>query len=402
VTETRLDRSYRALLAVPSLGRALLGMQVARVGQAMVGVAMVLFALQRYGSPALAGLITFVSIAPGILVSPIAGALLDRHGRVYLIVADFIVALASLALIGVLALLDLLPIWLLLLIAGVSSLTQPLSGTGLRSLFPLMAPRHLWERLNAIDSNGYVVATILGPPVAAVGVSVIGGPATLILIGLLFGVSALILIRVPEPDTQVVSTGRILRDAWAGLVYTWRNRSLRAIGFSITTLNIAGGMSTIVVPVIVLNELHLGEAAVGAVFAMQGVAGMIAGLYSGRLETLGRERRLIAIPMLLMAPATALLFVASPWAVVLSYVILGVLNGPLDVAMFTLRQRRTEQAWMGRAFAVSMSFNFAGYPIGSALGGALAAVSIPAAIGLGVVACLVAAVLAFRLIPAHG
>jgi MFS family permease len=365
----------------------------------MVGVAMVLFALQRYQSPALAGLITFVSIAPGIVVSPIAGALLDRHGRVYLIVADFLVALASLALIGTLALLDLLPVWLLLLIAGVSSLTQPLSGTGLRSLFPLMAPRHLWERLNAIDSNGYVVATILGPPIAAVGVSIVGGPATLILIGLLFGVSAVILIRVPEPDTQVVSTGSILRDAWAGLVYTWRNRSLRAIGFSVTTLNIAGGMSTIVVPVIVLNELHLTEAAVGAVFAVQGVAGMIAGLYSGRLETLGRERRLIAVPMLLMAPATALLFVAAPWAVVLSYIVLGVLNGPLDVAMFTLRQRRTEQAWMGRAFAVSMSFNFAGYPVGSALGGALAAVSIPAAVGLGVVACLVAAVLAFRLIP---
>lgn len=399
VTHTTIDRSYRALLAVPALGRTLLGMQVVRVAQSMVGVAMVLFALSRYGSPALAGIVTFVTIVPGILVSPIAGALLDRHGRVRLIVADFVVALVALALIGGLALFDLLPLWLLLVIAAASSLTQPLSGTGLRSLFPLMAPRHLWEPLNAIDSNGYVVATILGPPIAAVGVGVVGGPATLILIALLFGVAAIILSGIPEPPTAVVSSGRILRDAWDGLVYSWRNRTLRGIGFAITTLNVGGGMVTVVIPLLVLRQLGLPEAAVGAVFAIQGVAGMASGLIAGRLDTIGREKRLIAVPMLLMAPAGALLLIPSLGAIVACMAVLGALNGPLDVAMFTLRQRRTDPSWMGRAFAVSMSFNYAGYPLGAAIGGALAGVSLPAAIMLGVLAPLAGAALAFRLIP---
>ena len=166
--------SYRALLGVPFLLRALAGMQTARIAQSMVGLALVLFTLQRYRSPELAGLVTFAGIAPGIAVSPIAGALLDRHGRTRLITLDFLVAAASLALIGTLALLDLLPAWLLIVIAALSALTGPLSATGLRSLFPLMAPRYLWERLNAIDSNGYVVATIVGPPVAALAVSYLG------------------------------------------------------------------------------------------------------------------------------------------------------------------------------------------------------------------------------------
>ncbi|HYU51280.1 MAG TPA: hypothetical protein VEO91_15260, partial [Candidatus Limnocylindria bacterium] len=65
MTEAQLDRSYRALLAVPSLGRLLLGMQISRIGQSMVGVAIVLFALLAYGSPVLAGLATFCSIFPG-------------------------------------------------------------------------------------------------------------------------------------------------------------------------------------------------------------------------------------------------------------------------------------------------------------------------------------------------
>ena len=52
----------------------------------------------------------------------------------------------------------------------------------------------------------------------------------------------------------------------------------------------------------------------------------------------------------------------------------GLLNGPMDVAMFTLRQRQTDPAWMGRAFAVSMSLNFLGYPVGAAIGGVLVVV----------------------------
>ena len=55
--------SYRALLAVPSLGRVLIGMQIARIGQSMVSIVVILFALQRYNSPQLAGAVAFASIA---------------------------------------------------------------------------------------------------------------------------------------------------------------------------------------------------------------------------------------------------------------------------------------------------------------------------------------------------
>jgi len=396
------DRSYRAVLRVPSLGRALLGMQVARVGQAMVGVAMVLFTLSEYHSPALAGLVTFVGLFPGLLMSPIAGALLDRHGRTRLIVLDFLVAMSALVLIGTLSLAGVLQVWLLLAIAAFSSLTGPLSSVGLRTMFPLMVPSHLWERLNALDSNGYVVATIIGPPLGAVAVGVWGGAVALILTGLMFGVAAAVLRPVPEPASESESTGRLLIDAWRGLVYTWRNRTLRGLGFSISALNLSGGMIAIVVPLIVLDRLRMGEAVVGLVFAVQGVVGVVSGLIAGRLDTRGRERAMIALPMFAFAPAIGLLLLHEGGLalLVLSMALLGLLNGPLDVAMFTVRQRRTDPAWMGRAFAVSMSFNFAGFPIGSALSGFLVAGSIEVAVLFGVLAALVAGVLAIALIPA--
>lgn len=48
MTQGPSDRSYRALFRVPSLGRILLGMGFARVAQAMVAIALVLFTLAEY------------------------------------------------------------------------------------------------------------------------------------------------------------------------------------------------------------------------------------------------------------------------------------------------------------------------------------------------------------------
>src|SRR5438094_9861353 len=113
-------------------------MLLARTATTMVELILVLFALERFHSPGLAGAVTFLSLAPGLLVSPIAGALLDRHGRVKLMVVDYVVAGAALAFIVGLGVADLLAQLLLLAVVPVMSLTSPLATTGLRTMFPLI------------------------------------------------------------------------------------------------------------------------------------------------------------------------------------------------------------------------------------------------------------------------
>ena len=400
MTRQSLDRSYRALFALPSFGRLLAGMQIARIGQAMMSVTFVLFALEIYHSPSLAGFATFCVIAPGLVVSPIAGALLDRHGRTRLVALDYLVALASLTVIGVLGLVGTLPAWLLMTIASVASLTTPLSGTGLRSLFPLIVPNHLWERVNALDSLGYVLATVVGPPIAAGLVALSGGPVALIVIGLSFGLSAIVISGAPDPPAASTVPKPLLIEAWEGVAYAWRNPTIRALGFSISIVNIINGTITIVVPLIILQRLHLREIAIGFVFAVQGLAGIVSALMFGRMDSRDRERLMLALPMVLSGFAAGILLVnASLGMLVLVMALTGFLNGPLDVALFTLRQRRVPIAWTGRAFAVSMSINYLGIPIGSAVAGIVAAHSIERAIALGVVSCWIAGVLAWVMIP---
>jgi MFS family permease len=403
------ETSYRALLAVPWLTRILTAMIIARIAQSMVAIAIVLFTLSEYGSPALAGIVTLAATLPGLLVSPIAGALLDRHGRMRLVRLDYVVAMAALALIAVLAIGDALPASLLVLITAISSLTAILSVTGLRSLFPMIVPEHLWERVNAIDSNGYVVATIVGPPLAATLVTIFGGPVALLGTAIAFGLAALAMVGIPDPPSVVDSTGRLLVDALDGVRYAWRNPTIRGLAFSISSLNLAWGITTIVIPLIVLERLGFSEAIVGVTFALSGIAGMVTALAFGRMDTRGREWRLLVVPMLALAPAVALLlppavidgidpaigllFLAG-WAIVI-----GVANGPLDIALFTIRQRRTDPAWTGRAFAVSMAMNFIGFPIGAAIGGALADRSLALAIVPAIIACVVAVGFAATMIP---
>ena len=305
-----VDRSYRELLRVPNLGRVLLSMQIARIAQSMVGVALVLFTLDRYGSAPFAGLVTFASVFPGLLIAPIAGALLDRHGRLRLVLLDYVVAMAAMALIAVLAVVDVLPGPLLVLIAIVSSLTSILGHVGLRSLFPVMVPEPLWERVNAVDSNGYVIASIVGPPIAAALVGIVGGPVALLAIGVAFGIAAAALVGVPDPAGTIETTGRVLADAWAGVRYTWNNRTLRGLGFSITFGNLCHGMIAIVLPLIILQRFELEPAVVGLVFAASGISGVISSFAFGRMDTRGREWALLVWPMVALVPTIAILLLA--------------------------------------------------------------------------------------------
>jgi MFS family permease len=392
--------SYRELLAIPGIARILIGMVFSRIGGSMFGVAILLLALSLFDSPAVAGAVAFASVAPGILVSPLVGALLDRHGRTRLIILGQLVGAGGLFLIGGLAAAGSLTPTALIVITALAGLMAPLSNVGLRTLFPILVPKRLWERVNALDSGGYVVATLVGPPLAGVLFELVGGAMTMAVIATIYAVSALVFIRTPDPRSDIMSTGRLLVDAWQGLVYTLRNPTLRALGVSLSVLNLGWGILTILLPVLLLEQLGYGEAVVGAVWAVSGVTGGIGAIVAGRWRIFGRERALLVWPMAGMAACLGALLVSPTLPVIVVVMALtGFLSGPLDVALFTLRQRRTDAAWMGRAFAVSMSLNFMGYPFGAALGGALVTVGIPVTIAAAVAFSTLAAVLGALMIP---
>jgi MFS family permease len=370
---TRTDRTtYPELFRIPTFPRLASSVMLARTATQMMQLALVLFVLQRFRSPALAGITVFLAIAPGIAVSPLAGALLDRHGRIRLIILDYIVGAASLALIAVLDAGGVLSPLALLPIVAISSLTYSLSNSGARSLLPLIVPRRLWDRVNALDSIAYAVTIGIGPAVAGALTAWSGARLALVVTALLFVGAALTMIGLPEPQVATRS-GPVLAEAWAGLAHVLvRNPTLRGIALVVSLMNIGLGILLVAVPVLVFQRLHGSAALVGELWAIYGLASVPSALAFGRFNSEGRERFVMSVCTVIAGVGVAVLAVAgNAWIVAAAMLVAGMANGPFDVSMFSLRQRRTDPAWFGRAFAVSMGVNWTGQPVGAALSGPL-------------------------------
>jgi MFS family permease len=392
--------SYAALLQIHGFSRVLLGTLLARLGGQMWEIVLVLFVLQRYRSPSLAGLTVLLSILPGLVLSPVAGALLDRQGRVRLMILDYTLTASLTAAIVTLSLIHRLPPVLLLALVMVLAVSNILSITGARSLFPLMLPRTLWDRANGLDTSSYSLMAIIGPAAAGLVVAKFGPEAGVLATASVAALAAASLVGVREPVARVATSSSLVSDARAALLYVLRHSSLRGLAITLFLANLGFGVLPVGIPVLVLRQLHGSAATVGQVFAVFGLAGLVSGLLIGRLNTEGRERIVIAGCIAIQVPALALLaFVTSLPMVFTVAVIAGLAGSAINVGIFALRQRRTNPAWFGRAFAVSMSLNFAGQPIGSALSGPLLEHSIALPLLLGAAVSAVGAVVALIVIP---
>jgi MFS family permease len=387
---------------VEGFPRLVISLLLGRIAGQMLSVTLILFVLSRYHSPQLAGAAAALMLLPGLLLSPVAGALLDRYGRAPLVTLDYLIAAATLYLIAGLAAGHALPAPLLLAICGVSSLTGPLSAAGARSLFPILVPTHLWERANAFDSSSHVLASLIGAPIGGVLVALAGGEWALAAAATLFAGAGLAMLKVHDPGARH-SDSHVLADAWAGLLYVVRDRTIGGIALTLSIWSLGWGCLVIALPVLLLGRLHQGPATVGYLWGLMGAAGIVSALVTGRMRTAGRERQLMVASILLVAVGMAVIPLAPTVGVVaIGIVAIGFFNGPFDIALFTLRQRRTDPARFGRVFAVSMSLNTIGSPIGAALAGPLISWSLDAALWGAVLVALLAAVFPILVIPSGG
>jgi MFS family permease len=391
--------SYRALFHVPGFPRLAVATLLVRAGASMWQLALVLFVLQRYGSASLAGISVFLAIAPGVIVSPLAGALLDRYGRVRLMVSDY--TASAIALTGIVVLANLhAPLPAILALVVFSSLMNPLGTSGSRSLFPLVIPSHLWDRANAVDSMFYMVTTVLGPPLAGAIVAFYSPEAAIAGTAVVFLAGAVTLAAVRDVPSDREDRVGLLAEARAGVLYVLRNQALRGLAVGMSVVNLGQGILIVALPVKVLEGGYGGVQVVGVLWSIMGLSGIVSGLIAGRLGSVGRERPMLVGGIVGIGAGIAAIATASSLAgLAIGVVFVGIGSAVMDVALFSLRQRVTDPAWFGRAFAVSMHLNYSGIPVGSALSGPLLAISTPVALAVAVVFAIAAAGLTYVMVP---
>jgi MFS family permease len=394
--------SYGQLIRLPNVFALLSATCLSRLARRMFIIVIVFHVLATFRSPTIAGWVSFAAVAPGLAVSPLAGAFLDRAGALRGILVDLalsaglILALAAAFQVG----------WasptVLMLLAAAYALTSPLSAAGIRVLLPRLVPSHALDRANALDTAVHGVVDVIGPSLAGALMGFVGATSSFIVIAAAYGAAALCVALVRDAKPPPSSRG-FLAQTVEGLITVFRRPLLRglAVGYALNTCT--WGILVVAVPVFMAQRFDAGtwESLTGLVWAGAGLAGSVGSLVAGQMRLLGREVSVMTACMVLTALAVwpvAAVFGVSGLCIGLAAV--GLLAGPIDVSLLTLRQRRTEPALLGRILAVSMSVNTAGFPIGTAVGGMLVAWSVPAAFIAAALASLLGAVATHRLIPA--
>jgi hypothetical protein len=74
--------TYGQLIRLPKVLALLSATGLSRLADRIFAIAIVFHALAAFRSPAIAGWIAFAAVAPGLLISPLAGVLLDRAGAI--------------------------------------------------------------------------------------------------------------------------------------------------------------------------------------------------------------------------------------------------------------------------------------------------------------------------------
>ncbi len=366
----------------------------------MFGLVSVLFALSRFHSAPIAGWVAFASLVPGLVVSPLAGALLGRIGSVAAFRLD---SAATAILVGTLAFVSRAPaagVGTILSLVALISLAASLGWPAVRTLLPGLAPPAAWDRANALDSVTTAIIDVIGPALAGLMTGLLGADAALAFVAICYAAALLPIARLPRLPQAATRRPSLARAAWDGIAAIARLPTLRALAMSYALYQVSWGILVVAVPVMSDRGFAAGTAdiAAGVGWSIVGLAGGGAALLAGQLRVMGREREILRTGMAAAALTFGIMAI-RPGVIAGAFGLLlfGIASGPVDVGLLTLRQRRTPPELFARVIAVSMSLNLAGLPLGAALAGMTIGWSLPGTLLLGLAFALGGAGVAQRI-----
>ncbi|WP_165799968.1 MULTISPECIES: MFS transporter [Isoptericola] len=348
------------------------------------------------GSAALGGA-TFAALGVPALAAPFLGRLADRVSRRRMLVWTY--AAGALVLVPLLAVSRAEHVWVVYLVtvlyATVAYVTAACQSGLLKDLLPDAALGHANGRLAAIDQVFRIAMPVLG---AAVYAWV--GPAPLVVAAIVaFVASAAVfaVVRIAESPPDDEARAGFWAEATEGFRYLFSTPPLGGMTTAILWAMAAVGLVN-AVAFAILEHLGLEAALLGPLTALQGVAGLAAGLVVGRLML--RFGRLRVFSLGLVGLGVGLVPLAGSWVLpaVLGMGIVGFTVTSAVVAYVTERQVLTPVRMQGRVGAAShVVLNLPGVLVTLAGAAALAVVDHRVLVAVNVAVCLVCGLVALRM-----
>ncbi|MGA9388369.1 MAG: MFS transporter [Candidatus Bathyarchaeia archaeon] len=228
-------------------------------------------------------LVAFFGFAPLILVSPIAGAIVDRYDRKkVMMLADLAAGLPTVAVL-LLYTTGNLQLWHIFVTGACSSSFQAFHFPAYSAAVTMMVRKENYGRASGMLATAQFVSIIFAPIAGALVLTVAGLPAVLMtdIATFVLAVSMLFFVHIPKPPITEAGRkgiGNIWKESFYGFRYIYERRSLLGLQLTFFCVNLIATFSNVLLNPMILSRVgdyKTGQIVLGSVLSVSGIGGVV-------------------------------------------------------------------------------------------------------------------------------
>ncbi len=260
-----------------------LGQLVSVSGSGMTRFALTLWVYEQTGSATALAVVALFSFAPAVVLSPIAGVIVDRVSRKKVMIAsDFAAGLSTVALL-ILYSTGHLQIWHLWVAGFFASAFESFQFPAYSAAITTMIHKKHFTRANSMLSMVDSASLIIAPAAAGALYYTLGisGIMLIDIVTFVFAIGMLLLVVIPNPVQTAVgraSRGSLLKETAFGFRYIYSKPSLLGLLLIFFATNLTFGLAMILLAPMILARTNSDPFIYGTAMTMFGVGGVVGGL----------------------------------------------------------------------------------------------------------------------------
>lgn len=259
------------------------GQIISLLGSSMTTFALGIWAYQITGQATALALMGLFGFGPTVLLSPFAGALVDRWNRKLVMMLSDLGAAVSTLVIFLLFTYGSLEIWHLYVAGAFAGAFQAFQFPAYSASITMMVPKDQYGRASGLMSLAGPAANIFAPLLAGMFIGIIGIDGIMVIDLVTFSAAfgALALVIIPQPEKSKdgeQAQGNLWKETVFGFGYIFKRPSLLGLQLMFFYINFVATMAfTLMVPMI-LARTNINETSLGFVMTAGSVGGLGGGL----------------------------------------------------------------------------------------------------------------------------
>jgi MFS family permease len=359
----------RQLLRIRNARIFLFGWSVSVFGDWAIFIALGVWMKDLTDSNSAAGLVFFALALPS-LFSPLAGVVVDRVSRRWVMIVTY--SVEAVVVLSLLFVHDRDDIWIIYAVAAFYGAAGTLAAAARSAFITVLLPRELLGEANGLFQTVREGLRLLAPLVGAAIYATAGGGIVAVLDSASFVavVAALLLLRVDEPRFDR-EEHRFLEEVLAGVRHIAATLQLRQIVLATGVCLLVVGFSETVIFAVLDQGLHRPASFFGVLSSLQGIGAIAGGVTAARLMRRVGDVKLVGLGMALFALGEFSFVTSSLPVVLVGIAVAGAGIAWLIVGFATAIQLRSPARLQGRVAGAADTLVSTPQTVSIALGAAL-------------------------------